>query len=132
MIHQPLVTGKVGGLIFSPYPARPLKPIKKQLLIKKVNLMSSKELLEKALKLKPVEKFILVEGILRSLGEPDSTIGQIWTDEAVKRLKAYRKETRKEFRWRKSSTKNNESNFFKISQADQECGDHLSELNPLF
>ena len=52
--------------------------------------MSSEELLEKALKLKPAEKFILVEGILRSLDEPDSTIDQIWTDEAVKRLKSYR------------------------------------------
>ncbi|MEW6184949.1 MAG: addiction module protein [Thermodesulfobacteriota bacterium] len=52
--------------------------------------MSSEELLEKALKLKPAEKFILVEGILRSLDEPDSAIDQIWTDEAVKRLKAYR------------------------------------------
>ncbi len=52
--------------------------------------MSSEELLEKALKLKPAEKFILVEGILRSLDEPDSAIDQIWADEAVKRLKAYR------------------------------------------
>ena len=31
-----------------------------------------------------------MEGILKSLDEPDSAIDQIWTDEAVKRLKAYR------------------------------------------
>jgi putative addiction module component (TIGR02574 family) len=58
---------------------------------REVNLMSREDLLKKALKLKPAEKFILVEGILRSLDEPDSAIDQIWTEEAVKRLKAYRK-----------------------------------------
>lgn len=52
--------------------------------------MSSKELLEKALKLKPAERFMLVEGLIRSLDEPDSSIDEIWADEAVRRLKAYR------------------------------------------
>ena len=52
--------------------------------------MSSKELLEKALKLKPAERFMLVEGLIKSLDEPDSSIDEIWADEAVRRLDAYR------------------------------------------
>ncbi len=52
--------------------------------------MSSKEILEKALKLKPVERFMLVEGLIKSLDEPDSAIDEIWAEEAVRRLEAYR------------------------------------------
>ena len=52
--------------------------------------MSSKEILEKALKLKPVERFMLVEGLIKSLDEPDSAIDGIWAEEAVRRLEAYR------------------------------------------
>ena len=53
--------------------------------------MDSKEILEQALSLKPDEKFIVVEGILRSLDEPDLKLDAIWVEEAEKRLKAYRK-----------------------------------------
>ena len=52
--------------------------------------MSSKEVLEQALKLKPEEKFMIVEGLIKSLDEPDSSLDAIWADEAEKRLKAYR------------------------------------------
>ena len=52
--------------------------------------MSSKEILEEALKLKADERFMLVEGLIKSLDEPDSSIDQIWAEEAVKRLNAYR------------------------------------------
>jgi len=52
--------------------------------------MSSKEILQQALKLKPNERVNLVEGLLRSLDEPDSTIDDIWAEEAENRLKAYR------------------------------------------
>jgi len=52
--------------------------------------MSSKEILEQALALKPEERFIIVEGLLRSLDEPDQKIDEIWAAEAEKRLKAYR------------------------------------------
>ncbi len=48
--------------------------------------MSSKEILEQAIMLKPEERFVIVEGLLKSLDEPD----QIWVEEAEKRLKAYR------------------------------------------
>ena len=52
--------------------------------------MSSKEILKQALILKPEERFVLVEGLLKSLDEPDRMIDEIWADEAEKRLKAYR------------------------------------------
>lgn len=51
---------------------------------------ASKELLEKALRLKPQDKIILLEGLIESLDEPDKSIDQIWTEEAERRLKAYR------------------------------------------
>jgi putative addiction module component (TIGR02574 family) len=47
-------------------------------------------LLEKALMLKPQERFMLIDGLIRSLDEPDRSVDQIWAQEAEKRLKAYR------------------------------------------
>src|SRR4030067_413386 len=55
-----------------------------------MNKMSSKEILEKAMALKPDERFMIVEGLLKSLDEPDRKIDEIWAEEAEKRLKAYR------------------------------------------
>ena len=52
--------------------------------------MSSKELLEQAMSLNPEERFMIVEGLLKSLDEPDRRIDEIWAEEAEKRLKAYR------------------------------------------
>ena len=52
--------------------------------------MSSKDVLEQALKLKPEERFMVVEGLIKSLDEPDSSLDAIWADEAENRLKAYR------------------------------------------
>ena len=52
--------------------------------------MITKELLEEALKLKPEDRFTLVEGLIRSLDEPDKKLNDIWAEEAEKRLKAYR------------------------------------------
>lgn len=52
--------------------------------------MSSKEILEQAMTLKPEERFMIVEGLLKSLDEPDQKIDEIWAEEAEKRLKAYR------------------------------------------
>ena len=52
--------------------------------------MSGKDVLEQALKLKPNERFMVVEGLIKSLDESDSSRAAIWTDEAEKRLKAYR------------------------------------------
>jgi len=52
--------------------------------------MSSKEILGQAMALKPEERFMIVEGLLKSLDEPDRKIDEIWAKEAEKRLKAYR------------------------------------------
>lgn len=57
--------------------------------------MSTKELLDEAMKLKPEERFTLVEGLLKSLDEPDKKLDKIWADEAEKRLMAYREGTLK-------------------------------------
>jgi len=51
---------------------------------------TSKELLKKALELKPIDRIMLLSGLIESLDEPDKTIDEIWTVEAGKRLKAYR------------------------------------------
>jgi len=51
---------------------------------------SSKTVLEKALQLKPQERFIVIDGLLLSLDEPNKEIDEIWAIEAEKRLAAYR------------------------------------------
>ena len=52
--------------------------------------MGTKDLLIEAMKLKPEERFILVEGLIKSLDQPDMKLDEIWTEEAERRLKAYR------------------------------------------
>ncbi len=51
---------------------------------------SSKTLVEKTLRLKPQEKFAIIESLLLSLDEPNKKIDEIWDIEAEKRLAAYR------------------------------------------
>jgi len=52
--------------------------------------MSGREILEKALKLKPEERFQVIEGLIKSLDEPDKRLDDIWAEEAEGRLAAYR------------------------------------------
>lgn len=52
--------------------------------------MGSKEILNQAIALKPEERFMIVEGLLKSLDEPDRELDEIWAEEAEKRLIAYR------------------------------------------
>jgi len=52
--------------------------------------MSTKEILEKALQLKPEERFTIIESLIKSLDEPEKELDEIWAEEAEKRLKAYR------------------------------------------
>ncbi len=54
--------------------------------------MGSKEILEQALKLRPEEKFSVVEKLLGSLDEPDASLEEIWAEEAEQRLTAYRED----------------------------------------
>ena len=52
--------------------------------------MSTRDVLEMAMELKPEEKLLVVEGLLKSLDEPDTRLEDIWSEEAEKRLLAYR------------------------------------------
>lgn len=52
--------------------------------------MSNIEILEEALKLRPEQKFAVVEGLLNSLDAEDEKIDAIWAEEAERRLEAYR------------------------------------------
>lgn len=52
--------------------------------------MSTKELLDAAMKLKPEERFTLVEDLIKSLAEPDKKLDEIWAEESERRLEAYR------------------------------------------
>jgi len=60
-------------------------------LSREVKIMSStKEIISKALHLKPAEKSIIIEALLKSLDVPDPDIEKIWAEEAEKRLEAYK------------------------------------------
>ena len=48
--------------------------------------MSTRELLDEAMKLKPEERFTLVESLIKSLDEPDKKLDAIWAEEAERRL----------------------------------------------
>ena len=52
---------------------------------------STETLLKEALRLKPRDRFLLIDGLIRSLDEPDKHIDAIWAEEAEKRLNAHRK-----------------------------------------
>ena len=47
-------------------------------------------LLEDALKLRPVERALLIEGLMASLEKPDPDIESIWEQEALRRYEAYK------------------------------------------
>lgn len=44
----------------------------------------------KALQLRPQDRFLLIDGLIRSLDEPDKAIDAIWAEEAERRLHAHR------------------------------------------
>jgi putative addiction module component (TIGR02574 family) len=48
-------------------------------------------LLEKALLLKPQERYLLIEGLIQSLDASSKQIDSIWVEEAAKRLAAHRR-----------------------------------------
>jgi len=52
--------------------------------------MSKNDILKEALFLTSNERSIIVDELLKSLDKPDKEINNIWEDEAVDRLKAYR------------------------------------------
>ncbi len=44
--------------------------------------MSSKEILEQAMALKPEVRYLIVEGLIKILDQPDLEIEAIWSEEA--------------------------------------------------
>jgi len=52
--------------------------------------MSNAQILQEALQLSPQERYIVVESLLQSLDKPDTSVDDIWADEAEKRLQNYR------------------------------------------
>ena len=52
--------------------------------------MNNKEILNQAIALKPEDRFLIVEGLLKSLDDPDQKLDKIWEEKSEKRLKAYR------------------------------------------
>jgi len=51
---------------------------------------TTESLLKKALRLKPQDRFLLIDGLIRSLDEPNKELDTIWAEEAEKRLRAHR------------------------------------------
>lgn len=51
---------------------------------------TTRAILDHAINMRPADKFVIIEGLLNSLDEPDKTIDEIWAIEAEKRLKAYK------------------------------------------
>ena len=60
-------------------------------------MSTPKSILEQALKLNSIDKYLVIEGLLRSLDEPDKKIDEIWAIEAEKRLKAFKEGKLKTF-----------------------------------
>jgi len=52
--------------------------------------MSTAELINKGLGLKPAERFILIQALINSLDMPNPSIEKVWDEEAQNRLKAYK------------------------------------------
>lgn len=50
----------------------------------------AKTLVSKALHLKPAERFIIIEALIKSLDTPDPSIEKSWAQEAERRLSAYK------------------------------------------
>jgi len=54
-------------------------------------MAAPKDIIEKALSLKPLEKADLVDRLLSSLDQPDQAITELWAKESESRLDAYEK-----------------------------------------
>lgn len=52
--------------------------------------MSSIDILKEALQLNAQERYIVIENLLKSLDTPDKNVENIWANEAMERLEAYR------------------------------------------
>lgn len=53
-------------------------------------MIAPRNLISQALQLKPAERFIIIEALIRSLDVPNPEIEERWAEEAQKRLSAYK------------------------------------------
>lgn len=54
-------------------------------------MSTPKSIIEQVLKLKPVDRYLVIDGLLRILDEPDKTIDEIWAIEAEKDCRLIKK-----------------------------------------
>jgi putative addiction module component (TIGR02574 family) len=53
-------------------------------------MIAPRNLISQAIQLKPAERFIIIEALIRSLDVTNPEIEEKWADEAQKRLEAYK------------------------------------------
>ncbi|MCT7446978.1 MULTISPECIES: addiction module protein [Aliarcobacter] len=52
--------------------------------------MGTNEIIKEAIKLKPQEKYLIIESLILSLNEPNKDIEEFWIEESKKRLNEYK------------------------------------------
>jgi putative addiction module component (TIGR02574 family) len=57
--------------------------------------MSINEIINEALSLKPQERYMIIENLVKSLSQPNTEIDQLWIEESTKRVEAIKKGTLK-------------------------------------
>ena len=57
--------------------------------------MGIKEIIDEALTLKPQERYVVIENLVRSLNEPNLEIEKLWIEESIKRVEAVKNGTLK-------------------------------------
>lgn len=50
----------------------------------------TKAIISKAMHLKPAERFVIIDSLIRSLDAPSPRVEKAWAQEAQRRLKAYK------------------------------------------
>lgn len=53
-------------------------------------MVTTKNLIADAMHLKPADRFIVIEALVKSLDEPDSAVASAWAEEAEKRLTSFK------------------------------------------
>ena len=57
--------------------------------------MSLNEIISEALVLKPQERYLIIENLVKSLNQPNTEIDKLWIEESMKRVQAIKKGTLK-------------------------------------
>jgi len=50
--------------------------------------MSLKEIIDEALTLKPQERYVIIENLVKSLNQPNLEIDKLWIEESLKRVES--------------------------------------------